>query len=168
VEEPFLSAIECNGVYDVRQKEIHTTEPLVLEPSAFDVATGIENLKRHKSTSIDHISAELIKTGGRKIRSEIHKLLISFWHKEELIEEWKQSIIVSIHKKGDETDCINYRGMSLLLTTYKTLSNILLYRLTPYTEEIIGDHEDGFRRSRHSSNTWEKNRNTMKQCFIYW
>ena len=33
-------------------------------------------------------------------------------------------------------------------TTYKILSNILLSRLTPYAEEIIGDHQCGFRRNR--------------------
>ena len=50
---------------------------------------------------------------------------------------WKESIIVSIHKKGDKTDCNNYRGISLFPTTYKSLSNILLSRLIPYAEEII-------------------------------
>ena len=48
---------------------------------------------------------------------------------------------------GDKTDCNNYRGISLLPTTYKILSNILLSRLTPYTKEIIGDHQCGFRRN---------------------
>jgi hypothetical protein len=113
VEEPFLSVIECGGVYDVRQTEIHTAEPLVPEPSAFDVAMCIENLKRHKSPGIDHISTELIKTGGRKIRSEIHKLINSIWPKEELPEEWNASIIVHIYKKSSKTDCSNYRGASL-------------------------------------------------------
>jgi retron-type reverse transcriptase len=65
-----------------------------------------------------------------------------------LPQQWKESIIVPIYKKGDKTDCNNYRGISLLLTAYKILSDILLARLTPYVNEIIGDHQCGFRRNR--------------------
>ena len=36
-------------------------------------------------------------------------------------------------------------------TTYKILSNILLSRLIPYAEEIIGDHQCGFRRNRSTT-----------------
>jgi hypothetical protein len=116
----------------------------VAEPSAFEVEMAIEELKRHKSRGIDQIPAELIKAGGRIIRSEIHKPIIFIWNKEELTEEWKESVIVPIYKKGDKTDCSNYRGISLLSTTYKILSNILLSRLTPYAGEITGDHRCGF------------------------
>jgi hypothetical protein len=59
----------------------------VPEPSAFQVEMAIEKLKRHKSSGIVQIPAELIKAGGRIIRSEIHKLIISIWNKEELPEE---------------------------------------------------------------------------------
>jgi hypothetical protein len=41
-------------------------------------------------------------------------------------------------KKGDETGCSNYTGISLLSTVYKILCNILLSRLTPYAEAIMG------------------------------
>jgi hypothetical protein len=61
------------------------------------------------------------------------------------------SIIVPIYKKGDKTDCSNYRGISLLSTTYKILYNILLVRLTPYAKEIIGEHQCVFRRNRSTS-----------------
>ena len=65
-----------------------------------------------------------------------------------LPEQWKESIIVPIYKKGGKTNCSNYRGISLLLTSYKILSNIILGRLTPYVDYIIGDHKCGFRRNR--------------------
>jgi hypothetical protein len=42
------------------------------------------------------------------------------------------------------TDNSHYRDISSLTTSYKILSNILLARLTPYEDEIIGDHQCGF------------------------
>ena len=101
----------------------------------------------------------------------VHKLNIAIWNKEELPGEWKESIIVPIHKKWDKTDCNNYRGISLLPTTYKILSNILLSRLIPYAEEVTGDHNvDSDATGRlliiYSAfvKYWRKNGNTMKQC----
>jgi hypothetical protein len=67
------------------------------------------------------------------------------WHilrlrMEKLTEKWKESIILPVCEKGDETDFNNHRDISLLPTTYKILSNILLSRLTPYVEEMIIYH----------------------------
>ena len=59
-----------------------------------------------------------------------------------------ESIIVPSYKKGDETDCNNYRGISLLSTAYKILSRA---RLTPYANEIIEDHQCGFRCNRSTT-----------------
>jgi len=86
----------------------------------------------------------LIKAGGKTIHFKILKLITSIWNKEEFPEKWKESIIVPVYKNGNKTDCSNYRGISLLPAMYEILSNILLSRLTPYTEEIIGDYECGF------------------------
>ena len=85
----FSQLLNVHEVNNIRQAEIHTVEPLVLEPSAFEVELAIEKLKNHKSPGIDQIPAELIKAGGRTIRCEIHKLIISIWNKEELPDEWK-------------------------------------------------------------------------------
>jgi hypothetical protein len=68
-----------------------------------------------------------------------------------LLEEWKESIIVPVYKKGDKIDSSNYIGISLLPTTYRVLSNILLSRSTPYAEEIAGDHQCGFRSNRSTT-----------------
>ena len=122
--------MNVNGVNDVRQREIRTTEQLVTESNAFDVAIAIEKPKSHISSGNDQIPAELIKIDGRTIRSEIHKLTNSVWNKEELPEQRKESVVVPIYKKGGKTDCSNYRGISLC--QLHTMSNILLSRLTPH------------------------------------
>jgi hypothetical protein len=92
--------LNVHGINDVRQAEVHTAEPLVPEPSLFEIELAIEKLKSHKLPGIDQIPTELIKVGGRTIRCVIHKLIISIRNKEELSEEWKESIIVPIYKKG--------------------------------------------------------------------
>jgi len=56
--------LNVRGINDVGQTEIHTAEPLVPKPSAFEVELPIEKLKSHKSPGIDQIPAELIKTKG--------------------------------------------------------------------------------------------------------
>ena len=118
--------MNVHGLSEVRQADIHSAEPLVPEPSALEIELATEKLKSHKSPGIDQIPAELIKAGDKTIRGAIHKLNIAIWNKEELLEEWKESVIVPIHEKGDKTECNNYRGISLLPTTYNILSNILL------------------------------------------
>jgi hypothetical protein len=70
----FSRLLNVHGVSDIRQTEIHTTEPLVPEPSAFAVEMATGKLKRHKSPDIP---AELVKEGGRTIHYEFHKLINS-------------------------------------------------------------------------------------------
>ena len=127
----FSPLFNVHGIKGGGQVEIPTAEPLVPEPSAFEVEFAIDKLKSHKSPGIDEIPAELIKAGAGTICLEIHKLITSIWEKEKLPKEWKDSIIVPIHKKGYKTDFNNYRGILLLPNTYKILSNILLSRLVP-------------------------------------
>ena len=45
----FSQLLNVHGVNDVRQTEIHTAEPLVPEPSAFEFEMTIEKLKRQIS-----------------------------------------------------------------------------------------------------------------------
>jgi len=169
----FSQLLNVHEVNDVPQTEIHTAEPLVPDPSTLDIEIAIEKLKRHKSPGIDQIPAELTKAGGRKIRSEINKFINPIWNKEEWSNEWKESIIIPIYKKGGKTNCSNYNGISLLTTTYRILPNILLSKLTPYAEEIIGDHQCGFRSNKQGTvqiiclrQILGKNGNTVQQ-YIY-
>ena len=96
----FSQLFNVHGVKDVGQAELHTAEPLVPEPCASEFELAIDKIKSHKSPGIDQIPAELIKAGSRTISLEIHKLITCMWKKEKLPEEWKESIILPIHKKG--------------------------------------------------------------------
>jgi hypothetical protein len=124
------------------QIEVHTTESLVPGPSHLEVETAIPKLKKYKSPDSNQIPAELYQAGGETFLSVIHKLFNSICNKEELAHQWKESM--PIQKKGNKTDSNKYNQISLLSTAYKIFSNNLLSRLSPYINEIIGDHQCGF------------------------
>jgi hypothetical protein len=73
----FSQLFNIHRVRNVRQRKISTTEPLLPEPSAFELEMATEKLKRQKPPSIDQIPTEFIKAGGRTICSQIHKLINS-------------------------------------------------------------------------------------------
>jgi hypothetical protein len=131
----FSELLNVHKDIDVRQAEIHAAEPLVPEASAFEIELPTEKLRRYKLPGTVEISAELFKARGSKICCEIRKLVNSVWNKDKLPEQWKESVIVSVYKKGDKT---NYHGLSLMSATCKVLSNIFLSRLTPYTKKLLG------------------------------
>jgi hypothetical protein len=125
-------------------------EPLVPGPSCLEVEIAIAELKKYKSPGSDQIHAVLFQAGGEMLLSAIHKLINSIWNKEEMSDQWKECIIIEIHKKGDTTDCNNYINYYYQRHT-KFLSNVLLSRLSPDVDEIIGDHECGFLRNRSTT-----------------
>jgi hypothetical protein len=100
----FSKLLNVHNVSDVRQIEVHTAEPLVSGPSRLDDEIAIAKLKKYKPPGSDKIPAELTQAGGETVLSVIHKLINSIWNKEELPDQWKESIIVPIHIKGDKTD----------------------------------------------------------------
>jgi hypothetical protein len=70
--------VNVHGVRNVRQKDIHTAEPLVPEPSLVEVEIAIGKLESYKSPGTDQIPAELIKAGGETLCSEIQNLLVLY------------------------------------------------------------------------------------------
>ena len=61
--------------------------------------------------------------------------------------EWNSASIVSIPKKGDLSDCNNYRGISLINVGLKILSKIVTKRISDYafSNGIIRPEQFGFR-----------------------
>jgi hypothetical protein len=86
--------------------EVHTTEPSVPQPTPFEIEIAIAKLKKYKSPGSDPIPAELIKAGVKTLQSTIHKLFNSIRRKKEFPDQWKESIIEPIYKKGNKTDYI--------------------------------------------------------------
>ena len=87
-------------------KVVALKKPDIPEPSFLEIEHAIEHLKNHKAPRVDLIPSELIQAGGDQVRvyEEMHELIGLSGKKVLLPEQWKESIIVSIHKKGDKID----------------------------------------------------------------
>jgi len=81
----------------------------------------------------------LIQAGGNTLRSEIHKLINSIWNKGELPQYISNMFFYIFTKIVNELNVVIVQGyQSLLPTTYKVLSIILLSRLNTYVDKLLG------------------------------
>ena len=65
---------------------------------------AIRNLENNKAAGTDGIRPELIKYRGNKLFNRIYEQI---WEEERIPEEWNETIIVPIYKKGDRDRCEN-------------------------------------------------------------
>ena len=135
-------------IEETEERENHEdldTEAMTMEPTLEEVVRAIKQLKNHKATGEDGLSAELLKHGGEMVNQKIHATVLNVWRSETIPEEWNTAIFISLHKKDDKTICENYRGLSLLSVGYKILAKILYRRMEPLYKRVIGNYQTGFR-----------------------
>ncbi|XP_037928756.1 uncharacterized protein LOC119663164 [Teleopsis dalmanni] len=97
----FSDLLNSNEV-EAPSDTVWTVENMLEEPILEDTKRAIEKLKSFKSCGEDSINVELIKYAREELHKQIHEL-------PEMPEEWYTSLIVPIYKKGDKTNCANYR-----------------------------------------------------------
>ena len=83
------------------------------------------------------------------LSNRLHRWIIKVWEEGHVPQAWKDANIVTIYKKGDRTECGNYRGISLLSAAGKIFARILLNRLSSHiTPEVVPETQCGFRSNR--------------------
>ncbi|XP_069984652.1 transposon TX1 uncharacterized 149 kDa protein [Penaeus vannamei] len=119
-------------------------------PTRQEVHMAIISLKNNKAAGPDGIPAEILKHGGNAILDSLHDIFQKVWAASWCPQKWKDADIVSIFKKkGDRAVCGNSRGISLLATSGKVLTRILLSRLLAHTTEgVLPESQSGFRKER--------------------
>ena len=53
--------------------------------------------------------------------------------------------MINIHKNGTKVKCENYRGITLLPTAYKLLTNVIKNRVNKHLEDEMVEEQCGFR-----------------------
>ena len=146
---PLLSIPALAHPVEATEEEIKTEVP---PPILNQVSAAMASLTRNTPPGPDEIPNTLIRRGGAGLEDALYALFTQMWNEEQLPEDWNDSIIVPLFKAGDPTSTSNYRGITLLATTYKLLTAIIHSELAPMAEEQLADYQCGFRRNRSTIN----------------
>ena len=113
-----------------------------------EIRKALKSMKKGKAAGIDNIRPEALSAGGEVTVEVLWMLLKKIWDKEEVPKEWKRGILVKLPKKGDLSDCGNWRGIMLLVIASKILSRVLLERMKAAVEEKLREEQARFRAER--------------------
>ena len=115
---------------NIQKRSVNTA--LDEKPTMDEMVRAIKGLKDGKALRGDGTPAEVWKYGGANLSNRLHRWIIKIWEEGHVPQSWKDANIVTIYKKGDRTECGNYRGISLLSAAGKIFARILLNRLSSH------------------------------------
>ena len=116
-----------------------------------EVILALRKIKNQKAAGPDGIIGELLKYTCENdlIISFFVAFFNSLFDRGVYPENWSESIVLPLFKKGSVNNPNNYRGISLSDISSKIYSTIINNRLQEWVEEndIIGEFQAGFRRN---------------------
>ena len=125
---------------------LETDENPIFESEVIEAAT---RLKNSKASGDDGLPPEFWKAVAKYGTDTCKWALLlcqRCWDEGSVPDDWHQALVVTIFKKGDPSQCDNYRPISLLPIGYKLFALILLERLKRGgAEDRIWRTQFGFR-----------------------
>lgn len=120
--------------------DVHVPKPLV--------ADKIKALKTRKSTGPDNIPPKLLKLAGNAIVPSLLSLFRLSINTSRVFTSWKTARLTPVYKKDDETDCCNYRPISLLSVPSKILKSVVndtIVRHVYKANNLVTDNQWAYR-----------------------
>ena len=130
--------------------------PLGVQPMMQELTDAIRSLANGKAVGPDRVSVELLKIAFNRDPALCRRLLdivVRIWMGGEAPQQWKDDIIMVLHKEKDRPECVTYRVISLVAHAGKILLKIIARRLSEYCERvgILSGERSGFRPNRSTT-----------------
>ena len=91
-------------------------------------------------------------------------LFKQIWQEEQIPDDWHRGLIVKISKKGDTTQCTNWRGITLLSVVSKVFTRVILARIQQAVDNQLRKEQAGFRKGRPCTEQIFTLMNIIEQC----
>ena len=115
-------------------------------PTKAEIESAVKSLNVGKAAGPDHIPPEALKADIKVTADILHELFIKIWNEGSFPSDWKEGHLVKIPKKGDVSNCNNYRGITLLSIPGKVFNRIILERIKDSVDGKLREEQAGFRK----------------------
>ena len=78
----------------------------------------------------------------------LHDLPSLIWEDERIPEDLCKGLIVKVPKKGDLTNCGNWRGITLIPTAVKVMGKVIIKKISRGVDKKLRKEQAGFRSGR--------------------
>ena len=113
-----------------------------------EIQTAIRETKGNRAPGEDRITSDMLKADPATSAKCLVGLFNRVWTKEEVPDDWQKGIIIKLPKKGDLSECGNWRGINLLSVPGKVFCRVLLHRMKASIERLLREEQAGFRSGR--------------------
>lgn len=113
-----------------------------------EIANMVSKIKNGKAPGPDNIPPEALRADAGTTAEVMLDLLQHIWNTEEVPSDWRNGHIVKLPKKGDLSECKNWRGIQLLSLPSKILARLILERIKKAVDEQLREEQAGFRAGR--------------------
>ena len=117
-------------------------------PTHEEIVKAIKLLNPNKAAGPDTIPPEALKADLETTAQILQGLFLKIWNEEEFPKEWREGHLVKLPKKGDLSNCNNYRGITLLSIPGKVFNRVLLERMKDAIDDHLREQQAGFRKGR--------------------
>ena len=111
-------------------------EPDILE---CEVKWALESITTNKASGGDGIPVELFQILKDDAVKVLHSICQQIWKTQQWPQDWKRSVFISIPKKGNAKECLNYHTVVPISHTSKVMLKILQSRLQQYVNSELPD-----------------------------
>ena len=83
----------------------------------------------------------------------LYELFTRIWEKEELPEDWSKRLIVKLPKRGDLTECDNWRGITFMPVVMKLFGSAIINGIREGVDNKLRNEQAGYRKGRKYDRT---------------
>nr|KAG5701644.1 hypothetical protein BaRGS_019333 [Batillaria attramentaria] len=120
-------------------------------PTEEEIKQAMKTLKNGKAAGVDGVTAEMLRAEETMTPRLLAEMFQKIWEDESPPDTWKTGLIVKIPKKGNLSDCNNWRGITLLSLTSKIFSKVIHIRLSKAQGDQLREEQTGFRPEKSCS-----------------